>query len=192
GAAVTEVLDKYCPQVLSIEMTRQLEQEMTAIEAGKIKKEEVLEDVKNTLEPILMDIKDEEKLIGNDLALSIRKMWKKQSYIGKCDVCGKGDLIIIKSKTTKKRFIGCTSYPDCQNSFPISQRGKILPMPNKICSYCKDKYGKEYPMVTIKIAGARPFTSCINWVNHEDIQKRYQKKNEKKAKNSGLNKNKKE
>ncbi len=176
GAAVSEVLTQHCPQVLSIEMTRKLEKEMEMIENGTLTKADVLKDVRSTLEPILMTIKDEEKLIGNELAISIKKTWQKQSFIGKCDKCGDGNLIIIRSKATKKRFIGCTNYPNCQNSFPISQRGKITPMPNKICQYCKDKYGKSYPMVTIKIAGSRPFTSCINWVNHEDIQKRYKKK----------------
>ncbi|MHA1648752.1 MAG: DNA topoisomerase I [Candidatus Helarchaeota archaeon] len=183
GAAVSEVLAQHCPQVLSIEMTRKLEKEMEMIENGTLTKADVLKDVRSTLEPILMTIKDEEKLIGNELAISIKKTWQKQSFIGKCDKCGDGNLIIIRSKATKKRFIGCTNYPNCQNSFPISQRGKITPMPNKICQYCKDKYGKSYPMVTIKIAGSRPFTSCINWVNHEDIQKRYKKKkNHKKRK----------
>ena len=184
GAAVSEVLLKHCPQVLSIKMTRHLEKEMENIEKGEIKINRVLEDAKETLEPILMEIKDEERLIGNDLAISIRKMWKKQSYIGKCNVCEDGNLIIIRSKTTKKRFIGCSNYPNCQNSFPISQRGKIAPMPKKICPYCTEKYKKDFPMVSIKIAGSRPFTSCVNWVNHEDIQKRYQKKKEEKKVNS--------
>lgn len=176
GAAVSEVLSQHCPQVLSIKMTRELEKEMEKIENGGLSKKSVLEDVRETLEPILMTIKDEEKLIGNDLANSIKKTWKKQSHIGKCDVCKNGNLIVIKSKATKKRFIGCDNYPECQNSFPISQRGKISPMPDKICPYCQDKFNKSYPMVTIRIAGSRPFTSCVNWVNHEDIQKRYEKK----------------
>ncbi len=178
GAAVSEVLARHCPQVLSIEMTRELEKEMENIEKGELTKNRVLDDLKRTLEPILMDFKDDERLIGNDLAISIVKTWKRQSFIGKCDKCADGDLIVIRSKATKKRFIGCTNYPDCQNSFPISQRGNITPMPKKICPYCQDKYNKEYPMVSIKIAGGRPFNSCVNWINHEDIQKRYQKKKE--------------
>ncbi|NVM55676.1 MAG: DNA topoisomerase I [Candidatus Helarchaeota archaeon] len=182
GAAVSEVLNQHCPQVLSIKMTRELEIEMQAIERGEQKRNQVTEDVRETLEPILMEIKDEEKLIGNDLAISIKKTWERQSYIGKCDKCEDGNLKIIRSRATKKRFIGCTNYPDCQNSFPISQRGKIYPMPDKICSYCQDKYNKSYPMVTIRIGGGRPFTSCINWVNHEDIQERYRKKKEKEEK----------
>ncbi|MFX1293777.1 MAG: DNA topoisomerase I [Promethearchaeota archaeon] len=168
GAAVSEVLNLHCPQVLSIEMTKSLEKEMDYIESGVLMKNTVLETVKQTLEPILMTIKDEEKIIGNDLAISIKKTWRKQSYIGKCDKCGDGNLILIRSKATKKRFIGCTNYPNCQNSFPISQRGKISPLPNKFCPYCLDKFHKSYPMVSIKIAGGRPFRGCINWVNHED------------------------
>ncbi len=210
GAAVSEVLTKHCPQVLSIEMTRQLEKEMESIEQGTFKINKVMDDAKNTLEPILMEIKDEEHLIGNDLAISIRKMWKKQSYIGKCNVCKDGNLIIIRSRASRKRFIGCTNYNICKKcslpreeckckengftskcdaSYPISQRGKISPMPKKICSYCTEKYKTEYPMVSIKIAGSRPFTSCVNWVNHEDIQKRYQKKTEEKDQKKKEDKN---
>jgi len=178
GAAVSEVLAQHCPEVLSIEMTRELEKKMNQIEKGLLTKTQVLEDAKNTLEPILMTIKDEERIIGTDLVTSIKKTWEKQSFIGKCDKCADGYLRIIRSKATKKRFIGCTNYPNCQNSFPISQRGKINPIPEKICAYCQDNYGKSYPMVTVKIYGSRPFTSCINWVNHEDIQRKYQKKKE--------------
>lgn len=178
GAAVSEVLAQHCPEVLSIEMTRELEKKMEKIENSLLSKAQVLKDVRDSLEPILMTIKDEERIIGNDLVTSIKKTWEKQSFIGKCDKCSDGYLKIIRSKATKKRFIGCTNYPNCQNSFPISQRGKINPMPEKICPYCQDKYNKSYPMVTIKIYGSRPFTSCINWVNHEDIQRKYQKKKE--------------
>ena len=182
GAAVSEVLSQHCPEVLSVEMTRELEKKMEKIENSLLSKDQVLKDVKDSLEPILMTIKNEERIIGNDLVTSIKKTWEKQSFIGKCDKCTDGYLRIIRSKATKKRFIGCTNYPNCQNSFPIAQRGKINPMPEKICPYCQDKYNKSYPMVTVIIYGSRPFTSCINWVNHEDIQRKYQKKKEAAAK----------
>ena len=53
-----------------------------------------------------------------------------------CPDCHIGKLLIIRSRKTKKRFIGCSNYYNgCKASAPLVQRGMICAtkMPCKIC-----------------------------------------------------------
>jgi ssDNA-binding Zn-finger/Zn-ribbon topoisomerase 1 len=44
----------------------------------------------------------------------------------KCPECHLGELMIIRSRTTKKRFIGCSNYYNgCRASSPLIQKGMI-------------------------------------------------------------------
>ncbi|NHI91607.1 MAG: DNA topoisomerase I [Candidatus Lokiarchaeota archaeon] len=113
GLSVTEVLDKNCPEITSVEMTRNLERRMDEIEEAKITREDVLLDVRGHLDPILQRMKEREEEIGNELGESVKRTWNKQRIIGKCISCDDGQLVVIRSLKTKKRFIGCTNYNIC-------------------------------------------------------------------------------
>jgi ssDNA-binding Zn-finger/Zn-ribbon topoisomerase 1 len=80
--------------------------------------------------------------------------------LGLCPVCKQGDLIITRSTTTKKRFVGCTGYYKklCDWSAPIPQAGYASPTKNN-CKHC------GFPMLTIRKKGKRPYTICPNWLN---------------------------
>ena len=53
-----------------------------------------------------------------------------------------------------KRFIGCSSYPDCKTGFPLPQTGLIEPLKQN-CARC----GK--PMIVVRRVG-RVFRNCID------------------------------
>lgn len=56
----------------------------------------------------------------------------------KCPQCHIGKLIVIRSRTTKKRFIGCSNYYNgCRASSPLIQRGMLCTtkIPCKFCSW---------------------------------------------------------
>jgi len=137
--------------------------------------EDVLISVRNTLGPILDKFKSKEEEIGNLLAESILKTLRERRIVGKCMKCDDGNLVIIRSKATKKRFIGCSNYPKCTNSFPVAQKGTITPIRDKFCQYCYNEFDIKYPMVTIRLPGKRPFNSCVNWVNHPKKPKKSKK-----------------
>jgi DNA topoisomerase-1 len=61
GYGIIETLEKYCPKILSIEFTRDLEEKMENIENGKQNKEEVLEEAINKLKPILEEAREKEE-----------------------------------------------------------------------------------------------------------------------------------
>jgi len=56
--------------------------------------------------------------------------------ICQCPECKKGQLMIIRSFTTKKRFIGCSNYYNgCNASSPLLQKAMVRLLKTK-CEFC--------------------------------------------------------
>jgi DNA topoisomerase-1 len=157
GFAVVDVLRKYASQVLSVEMTRDLEQDMEKIQSGKLKKEEVLSTAIDFLRPVLEKFKATEKAIGTELYEALQSVIRKSVAIGICPVCKTGELMIIRSRKTGKRFIGCTSFRNgtCSFSAPVPQTG-VIQTTEKKCQIC------GFPIIVVRMKGKRPWQLCIN------------------------------
>jgi len=153
GLAVCEALERNCPEILDEQLTRKLEFSIEQIQNGNLTEEQVIEDGKNILMEIIAKFKQREREIGLELVAALRKTEYEKNVVGKCPKCG-GDLRIITSKTTKKRFVGCSNYPKCSASFPLPQFGAITPL-NKKCKEC------GLPMIKV-FAGKKRFSMCIN------------------------------
>jgi DNA topoisomerase-1 len=124
GRTVVKTLEKYCPEIVSVDLTRKFENEIETIQEGKKKKDEVIRSAKEKLEKILLIFKQNEKRIGEELLKGVKEELKSETIIGKCK-CG-GDLKIIKSEKTGKQFVGCSGYKDgCRFSAPLPQKGKL-------------------------------------------------------------------
>ena len=152
GEAVVNALEKHCPDIISPELTRTFEKEMEEIELGKKRREEILQKAKAKLEKILADFKKHEKDIGKEILTAVKEYEHEQHTVGKCK-CG-GDLMIIHSKKTGKRFIGCTNYPKCRESYPLPQHGYIT-VTSKLCPKCGLK------IISVKSKGKRPWRMCV-------------------------------
>lgn len=155
GKQLIESSDKYCPDIASEDLTAHFEDEMKKIEEGSQSKEKILGEAKEKLEKILEGFREHEVEIGEPLGEAYRKTRRNQKILGECRECGEGQLKIIVSKRTGKRFAGCTTYPDCKNSFPLPQNGKVIPLGEK-CDEC------EEPKIKVVRKGKRPYTMCIN------------------------------
>ncbi|MDK2891786.1 DNA topoisomerase [Methanohalophilus sp.] len=70
----------------------------------------------------------------------------KLNYIGICDKCGRALTII---RTDNGRFVGCTGYPDCRNTYPIPRQGTLEVMRSRQC-----KMGSQ---AVLKVAGGKYF-----------------------------------
>jgi DNA topoisomerase-1 len=154
GEVVVEALKENCPKILSEELTRYFEKEMDAVFNSKKKREEVIEEAKAALKNILEEFKRNEKNIGKKLLEGLIETRRKERRIGTCPNCG-GELRLIVSRKTGKRFVGCSNYPKCKTSYPIPLIGKITPL-DKVCEVCK------LPMIQVWRKGKRPFRMCIN------------------------------
>ncbi|MBS7655697.1 DNA topoisomerase I [Candidatus Bathyarchaeota archaeon] len=152
---IINLMLKYCPKVVSIEFTRELEEMMRKIEFGEEEREKVVLEAVNYLKPAIMELKLKENEIGEELSKVIKQVKALEFMIKTpCPSCG-SQLLIIKSRKTGKRFIGCSGLwsNKCHFSLPLPQKGK-LSLLDKTCSEC------GFQMIQVKISGRRPMISC--------------------------------
>jgi len=143
--AVTDALEKNAQAITSPNMTANLENDMDKIAEGKKDFQHVFQESQTMLESIMTALEEKKHEIGS----SIKKALAQESYIGTCPQCG-GNLRIL---TAKKRFLGCSNYPKCTNSYPLPQKGKIL-FTDKYCTHCKAPI--------IKVIARTPWETCVN------------------------------
>jgi DNA topoisomerase-1 len=157
GFEVIEVLSKYCPTVVSSEMTRALEERMEAIQQGKETKQSVLENTIETLKLVTLKIKEKEAEIGSQLTQPLQKSRLEERIVGSCPKCHDGKLVILRSKKTGKRFVGCTNYFEnkCNTTFPLPQNGTVKPL-IRVCKSCGS------PVIAVYLQGRRPCKLCLN------------------------------
>lgn len=157
GFEVIDVLRKHCPLVVSVDFTRQLEEGMNQIQQEKEKRAKVLQDSIEVLKIITTDLKNKEKDIGEQLSRAVNKTRTNKRKIGPCPTCKNGELLILQSKKTKKRFVGCTNYfkGTCKTAFPLPQRGTVKPS-GFSCKEC------GWNTVQIWLKGRRPWNLCLN------------------------------
>ncbi len=147
--AVVDTLEKYAPDITSPAMTSKLEAEMSLVGKGEKEKDAVVADSRKMLGEILTELTANYSKISE----SLRGAVADASTVGKCPKCG-GDLRIIVSKKTHKRFVGCSNYPKCNVSYPLPQKGKVVPL-GKGCPVC------GAPMIRV-INGRRSYEMCLN------------------------------
>jgi DNA topoisomerase-1 len=157
GEAVVEILQTYCPSLVSIQLTREFEQKMDQVYNGTIQKEEVIHEAEQILTEILHEFQRREDEIGVKLAATYHNARDTDTIVGTCPQCGHR-LRIIYSKKTHKRFVGCEGYFQgaCSFSAPIPQRHPIQPTARQ-CQLC------GYPILMIRNPRkTRPWYLCIN------------------------------
>lgn len=151
GKSVISSLDKNCPEIVSVELTESFENQMEQINEGKLKSDDVVAQAKTTLSKILTDFKKKEKEIGKELINGVRKHMKEQSTIGKCNC---GGMLEIRFSRGGKRFVGCTGYPKCTQTYSMPHTGKVVIM-KKQC----DKCGLN--IVSVRQPRKRPWQLCV-------------------------------
>jgi DNA topoisomerase-1 len=157
GFEIIEVLSKYCPTVVSSEMTKVLEERMDAIYQGKETKLNVLQQTIETLKIVTSELKDKEAEIGAQLTQPLRKNGLNERTVGECPKCNDGKLVVLRSKKTGKRFVGCTNYfkGKCNTSYPLPQTGTVKPLADA-CKSCGS------PIFAIYLRARYPWRLCLN------------------------------
>jgi DNA topoisomerase-1 len=152
---LSNILEKYTPDVVSEELTAHMDEMTDAIEVGKAKKDSVLSEAKSRIEKICDDFRKKEAKIGEELTTAVIATQDKQSILGKCLNCS-GTLKVHKNWRTGKRFVGCSGYKKgCRTGFPLPREGLIMST-DKICEECKT------PIIQVQPAGKRPFRMCLD------------------------------
>lgn len=148
--ALIDVLTKNCEIITNPEMTAQLEERMEKVASGKKSKESVINHSKKMLEKAIDHLLGKEEKVSEELREGLRK----DKIICTCPKCGEGNMRIIRSRKTGKRFCGCSNYPKCSNGWPLPQKG-VLDVMLKKCKEC----GTNKIQVR---GGKRPWSFCPN------------------------------
>jgi len=135
--------------VVKPKMTATLEIDMDLISEGKKTLEETVNESRKMLTTVMKSLENDKEKIRT----SIKKAQMKENNIGKCPKCGKP--MVIRTSKNNKRFVGCTGFPDCKNTYSLPQQGAIYDT-GKICEKCNT------PIVKVKARGKRAWELCLN------------------------------
>ena len=149
GMGVAQALTDFASEIASHEMTAKLERSMDEISEGKISKDSVVDSSREVLRKVYDHLQSSETEFADIVWEGIRT----DETLGKCPESGH-DLIIRRSRKSRKRFVGCTGYPDCTVTYPLPQRGEIIPL-GTTCDAC------GAPEIKV-LGGKRPWVTCIN------------------------------
>ncbi|MFH1245584.1 MAG: type I DNA topoisomerase, partial [Candidatus Omnitrophota bacterium] len=139
GVTVNDLLTKYFPKVLDFKFTAHLEEELDAVEEGKLK---WLEVIKVFYKPFIKEL------------VVAQKQIKKESIPTDeiCETCGRP--MVIKWGR-RGRFLSCSGFPNCRNARSITTK---VPCPQPDCGGLlverRTRYGKifygcaKYPKCT--------------------------------------------
>jgi DNA topoisomerase-1 len=130
---------------------------MNQIQQGTQTKQNVLQNATETLSLVTSELKEKEAAIGAQLSQIIQKTRYDDKTIGACPKCPDGKLVVLRSKRTRKRFVGCTNYFEgkCNAAFPLPQTGIVKPLTG-VCGTCGS------PIITLYLRGRRAWKLCLN------------------------------
>ena len=154
GFQITLTLSKYSKEIVSVNLTKEMESKLERIEVGQETPEKVLEDTFYLTLQSIEELSNNIGKIGEELKTALRQTFFEKNILGKCPQCKEGNLIIIRSKKTGKRFVGCTNYKNgCRASSPLPQQG-IIQNTGKACATC------GWPIILVR--RRIPWKLCIN------------------------------
>src|SRR5919199_1143559 len=149
GMAVAEALKHFSSEIASHEMTAELERGKDAISEGKVSKDSVVDESRDVLRRVYEHLTRSEERFADLVWSGIRG----DETLGPCPNCGR-NLVVRRNRRSGKRFAGCEGYPECRTTFPLPQRGDIIPLGTQ-CDACGSP--------EIKVLGKkRPWITCVN------------------------------
>ncbi len=150
GMAVADSLKKHAGTISSPDMTSKLEADMDKVVEGDKTREEVVALSRKMLSKVMAELIKNKEEVGAE----IREGIKESRTVGTCSECG-SPLRIIRAKKSKKRFVGCSGYPDCQKAFPLPQFGDVISLGTQ-CDQCGT------PKIKVVSKGKRPWELCLD------------------------------
>ena len=157
GFAVIDSMRMFVPAIVSIELTRSMEEQLEKVEQGSVESISVIELAVDKLVESLAAFMEKEVDIGERIGDAAFADSAQTATIGPCPVCKKGQLRMIRSYKTKKRFVGCSNYSaGCKATAPLPQKG-LIRTARKACPDC------GWPIIGVVFARrAKQWKICIN------------------------------
>ncbi|MDQ0175834.1 type I DNA topoisomerase [Bacillus chungangensis] len=119
GEIVLELMMEFFPEILNVEFTANMENNLDAIEEGKVKWVQIIDDFYLGFEKSLQKAESE-----------MKEVEIKDEYAGEdCEQCG--NPMVFKMGRYGK-FMACSNFPDCRNTKPIVKQIGVK------CPKCQD------------------------------------------------------
>ncbi|MDA4134983.1 MAG: DNA topoisomerase, partial [Thaumarchaeota archaeon] len=155
GFALIEAMREHCPQIISTRLTRDVEAQLERVESTGEMGWEFFEQTLSSLLTQVGEVRRHEREISLRMLGSASEGALGQMVLGRCPVCKEGELWVVRSRKSGKRFVGCTNYSKgCTASAPLPQRGAIK-VTTKPCASC------GWPVVYVRM-GRYPWRLCVN------------------------------
>jgi ssDNA-binding Zn-finger/Zn-ribbon topoisomerase 1 len=150
-------MKKFIPEIVSTKLSTFLESSIKRIEDGDLEMIDIRKYLEKSLEIPLNKIQINELAIGDEIKNGLNDS-ENETSIGKCPKCHLGEMILVKSRKSNKRFIACSQYrvTGCKTIVSVPQVGKIK-RSNSICS-C------GWPILRIIFNGKKIWPICVNRV----------------------------
>lgn len=157
GFIILNTMKKFIPEIVSIKLSTFLESSIKRIEDGDLEMIDIHKYLEKSLEIPLNKIKINELAIGDEIKNGLNDS-ENATSIGKCPKCHVGEMILVKSRKSDKRFIACSEYrlTGCNTIASVPQLGNIK-RSNSICS-C------GWPILRIIFNRKKIRTICVNRV----------------------------
>jgi len=132
GEIVNEIMIDYFDDIVNVEFTAHMEDELDRIEHGEMPWKDI---VRTFYPPLETKIHEAEELIGDievkDIETDVL-----------CDLCGRN--MVIKFGRYGK-FLACPGFPDCRNAKPLfEEAGVACPLCGGMVVVKKSKKGRKY------------------------------------------------
>jgi DNA topoisomerase-1 len=150
GRAVVIALEDNADLIVRPEMTSRLEDDMSEIAEGRRTLDAVVLESQDMLSKCLEILMEHREQIRSEVVEAL----DSQNQMGICPKCGKGKLVVRRSKRGK-RFMACDAYPDCRNTYPLPQYGTIIPN-EEPCKKCSG------PQVRVVMSRRKPVSVCLD------------------------------
>lgn len=157
GFTILNTMKNFIPEIVSTKLSTFLESSIKKIEKGDLEMIDIRKYLEKSLEIPLNKIKINELAIGDEIKNGLN-ISENGTSIGKCPKCHVGEMILIKSRKSNKRFIACSEYrlTGCKAIASVPQVGNIK-RSNSICS-C------GWPRLRIIFNRKKIWTICVNRV----------------------------
>ena len=142
--AVVDAAEAYAEQIISADMTAQLEADMEAIAAGDRTLEEVTLESKALLTEVFDTLHEE----GDAIGAHIKRSLKADRTVGPCPESDHD--LVIREARNGSHFIGCDGYPACDFTYPLPNSGRPITT-ETVCP--------EHDLAEIKLLAGRGTTT---------------------------------
>jgi len=155
GFTILDTMKKFIPDIVSTKLSAFLESSIKRIEEGELDMINLRKDLEKSLLNPLDKIKINELAIGNEIKNGLAASKVERSF-GKCPKCHIGEMILIRSNKTKKRFLACSKFrvTGCKTISIVPQFG-LIKKGNSNCT-C------GWPILSILFKRNSPQKICVN------------------------------